>query len=189
MANIPTPWTPPALDAWNFTDCTLYSQYASNIYRTTKFNRYNLCEADDDGMYEYLKSGLTSDILNSTAVPSPEEASAWYQDNCFNFAFVPAAKSESQRIIAKMITWDKKDDDGRGGLGPVIRTCRSELQSAMSIEGNADIAGVGVSRVSIVVSSFLGGRANSATGIGILRDPSRSHHSLSPERSIRSRRC
>lgn len=137
-------WTAPIWEQCNFTNCSLYAKFASTIYQLevvigsieNRFGEDDLCTAQPDAMYSYLLSGLP---LNYSK-PNRSEATLWYQLNCNESE--SWAQIESFGFISNMFSTIKSS---RSDYESPFEFCNSELQSELHVQGNADIAGNGVS--------------------------------------------
>ncbi|KAK7963523.1 hypothetical protein PG988_010497 [Apiospora saccharicola] len=175
-------WDPLALKSWNFSDCTLYANFASKLIRGSidaanlAYQSYDLCEIKDwDTISTYLASAIPRDID-----PLPKNKIVdWYTAHCISLNFENhRAKVESnlsKEIIEKMFTWNDPFNHTFSDES-ASNHCTKELRIKLQIEGNSDIVGIGV-----LVSYFIEAGLASAFAVAIALE--HSHSLLCPSKA------
>ena len=173
---IPAWEDPPPLDSWHFSNCTLYADFASNLIHNSihaknlDFQSYELCKINNhDVVFRYLESALPR-AIDRDKFKSVYYTGAWYAEYCFTLQHgngVPkVARNLSSEVIGKMFTWpDPHDDTFLNEIAS--HNCTTELRSRLQIEGNSDIAGIGVGVFRFVYFEYNRG-AEIRTGFGII---------------------
>lgn len=143
-------WVPPPIEVWNLTkSCSAYARFVSPIFRRSdKIDVPDVCVFDVYSLYEYVASSLPSTFQESDQNFTTTQTATWYLSVCER----PANGTWSDRCqeddacrialafqdeIRSMMYQDGSDEGA----------CLEELRSSLDVKGNADMAGIGVSRM------------------------------------------
>lgn len=142
-------WVPPPIETWNLTNsCSSYARFASTILRRSEHETVDLCAVDVYALHEYVASSLPSTSQKSEANFTSQHTAIWYlsvcewpangtwSSQCYGVHYCQTAY-KFQNNVSSMIY---EAEVGEGA-------CLKELRSSLDVEGNADMAGIGVSRV------------------------------------------
>ncbi|KXH35234.1 hypothetical protein CSIM01_11188 [Colletotrichum simmondsii] len=148
------PWSPPQNVIWNVTlDCALFANLANTIMRTSDTPNY--CNIDNHALHaliiHFLEVKYSGGFQNGTL----QQIASWYLSGCSSIATPDTCDVEhcSSAVDFKNATIAE--------LGKSAGMfCFGELRSSLGIQGNADIAGVGVMvtfflEASLVVGFFI----------------------------------
>lgn len=143
-------WVPPLIGTWNLTkDCSSYARFVSTLLRKSEQTMMDMCAVDVYALHEYVASSLPPTFQKSDQNFTSQHTAIWYLSVCerpISETWSTQCREDQscytainfQNEIYSMIS---KGQDGKG-------VCLEELRSSLDIKGNADMAGIGVSRVS-----------------------------------------
>lgn len=143
-------WVPPPIEEWNLTkDCSSYARFVSTMLRKSEPGTLDMCAFDVYALHDYVDWSLPSTFQRSDENFTSSRTAMWYLSVC----------DEDPRATSK--TWsspchgDPSCDTAIDFLNNTISmifqslqgVCLKELRSSLNVQGNADMAGIGVSRV------------------------------------------
>ncbi|UQC79483.1 uncharacterized protein CLUP02_04963 [Colletotrichum lupini] len=128
-------WTPPPGFEVKFADnCVLFGNFVHSIIRTSPTLDY--CAIDINALYSLVNFSLPS---NLTEVPEIPQVASWYLTGCG-----PDANYENCFDDTCLGAVNLKEAVRSEINNSANMTCIGELRSSLGIQGNADIAGIGV---------------------------------------------
>ncbi|KAK1464082.1 hypothetical protein CMEL01_12843 [Colletotrichum melonis] len=128
-------WTPPPGFEVKFADnCVLFGNFVHSIIRTSPTLDY--CAIDINALYSLVTFSLPS---NLTGVPEIQQVASWYLTGCG-----PDANYENCFDDTCLGAVNLKEAVRSEINNSANMTCIGELRSSLGIQGNADIAGIGV---------------------------------------------
>lgn len=125
-------WSPPADQQWPFSqNCSSFALFAHTILRTTEKHKLtDYCAVNGASLHSLVLA-----LLPNGSDPKVDQVTSWYMlscgsafDGCRTNACTTSISFHS--AVAEELT--------------SLRNCTTELRSALQIQGNADIAGIGV---------------------------------------------
>lgn len=142
-------WVPPPIGTWNLThDCSSHARFVSTILRKSPLEGSDMCAFDVDALYEYVASSLPSTFQDSAENFTRTRIAIWYLSVCessLNETHPSQCYGDDSCLTAL---------DFRNSIFAMIRDpqlsageCLREVLSSLDVKGNADMAGIGVSRV------------------------------------------
>lgn len=146
-------WVPPPIGTWNLThDCSSHARFVNTIIRKSESGLENLdmCAVDVDALYGYAITSLPFTRDESARNVTRARIAIWYLAVCESpvFETQPSQCSGDYYCLTAL--------EFRNSILAMIREaqsgggdCLGEVLSSLDIKGNADMAGIGVSRVTI----------------------------------------
>lgn len=145
-------WEPPPIEEWDLTrDCTSFARFFSTTLRKSEQLTEDICVFDVYALHEYVASSLSPTLQESDKNFTRTHTAIWYLSVCDppSLSLDETWSSECWKDHACHTALDFHDeihsmiDQAWYGKG----TCIEELRSSLDFKGNADMAGIGVSRV------------------------------------------
>ncbi|KAK1709603.1 hypothetical protein BDP67DRAFT_116246 [Colletotrichum lupini] len=148
-----TNWqAPPRYLHWNTSaECALFADVAQSILRTYSDDPVvqDYCAVNVNALHAYFQSSLPLYLRNTTGRATSSQVASWYMLGCSAGSLTSDMPCESDECLSAV--------DFRHAILAEIRehsTCIKELRSHLQLQGNADIAGIGIT-ISLCIESFL----------------------------------
>lgn len=136
-----TRWQIPPSDlTWDIdANCQLFADFANNIIRrSSEYSMWDYCAIDPDALRAYVLSSLPPDLQEAATNATSSDITLWYMLGCDYADLQNDCNSEACRSAVNF------RDAVFGGV-TMPQFCVTELRSRLGMQGNADIAGIGVS--------------------------------------------